>query len=546
MIRLVPLSLLLAAGLTAGEARYARLGTLEGRPEIQLHAAEGWRPAVRNAPVLEGAWIRTGEGSRAEVELDEGSAFRLDAGGLCEFSDYTRLSTGQRITLISLDRGVAYFTGAAQGQDSLVLAVPGAQATIRSGARVRLEAGEDYGQIAVLEGAALFSSPAAELQIKEGALVRVNPANPARFHMYPEITALESDAWSEARDKALIPATAGQTAAPPFGLADLDAAGAWIETSTYGTVWKPKVPAGWVPFRNGKWVWHEGLGYTWVSAEPWGWLPYHYGRWALSETSGWVWAPGRDAVFSPGDVYWLRGAKVAGWGPLAPGEEWRGAGRPELFLNAHTTWGPFLPEAREIDPAGFTAPREPLAAASWTAALPSPAMAAAWLEAKRPVLRAGSTRVLPQLAGVTFGSAGTQAGAAEPAPVVNNMVIQPPAQPPVVVVMPPLEPPQEVYYPVPVYTGIVVMNPPEHGGEGRRRRPERREEREPEPAPAPAPAPVDRGEEARERREHRTPAPAPAPVDRSEQSREGREHRAAPAPTPAAPPAAKQIGRAHV
>ena len=32
--------------------------------------------------------------------------------------------------------------------------------------------------------------------------------------------------------------------------------------------------------------------------------------------------PANSTVFKPGDVYWLRGAKLAGWGPLAPGEVW--------------------------------------------------------------------------------------------------------------------------------------------------------------------------------------------------------------------------------
>ncbi|HWQ53906.1 MAG TPA: FecR family protein [Bryobacteraceae bacterium] len=531
--------LFLPAVLLAGEVRYARLGETEGRPEIQLRASDSWQTALRNSPVLEGAWIRTSPGSRAEVELDEGSAFRLDADGLCEISDYTRLSTGQRITLLSLDRGVAYFTGASSGRDSLVLAVPGAQVTIRGGARVRLEAREASSQIAVIEGAVVFSSPTAELEIQEGSMVRLDPANTARFQLFREITALESDSWSESRDKALVSASTGHVAAPPFGLADLDAAGAWVETAGLGTVWKPKTTAGWAPFRNGKWAWYDGLGYTWISAEPWGWLPYHYGRWMLQETAGWVWAPGTDASFSPGDVYWLRGTKLAGWGPLAPGEEWQGTGRPQLFLNAHTSFGPFVPEALEIDPAGFAAPKEPLATARFTAALPSPALVAARLEAKRPVLRAGSTRIVPQLAGVTYGHGipGGAGAAPQEAPVsVNTTVIQPPPQPPVVIVAPPPEP-SEVYYPAPVYTGIVVVNPPDRGDrdhDRRRGRSDRHDERKPsgeearpKPDPKPEPAKVQRSEQVREQRQqHRAPdppppaakpdpAPAPQPVDRS-------------------------------
>lgn len=531
------LLLLLPAVLLAGEARYARLGEIEGRPDIQLHAADPWRPALRNAVVLDGAWIRTSPGSRAEVELDDGGAWRLDAAGLCEFSDYTRLSTGQRVTLISLDTGVAYFTGAAEGADSLVLAVPGAQATIRQGARVRLEAREGWSRIAVIEGAVTFSSPAAELEIREGWMVRVEPDNPARFFLYREFTSLESDAWSEAHDKALMSSSAGHVAAPPFGLADLDAAGAWIGTEGWGTVWKPRIGAGWAPFRDGKWVWYEALGYTWISAEPWGWLPYHYGRWTLDQSAGWVWVPGADDTFSPGDVYWLRGAKLAGWGPLAPGEAWDGRARPQLFLNAHTTFAPFAPDAREIDPAGSAAPREPPAAASFTAALPSPPLAAARLQAGRPVLRAGSTRIVPQLTGVTYGpSAPVPAGTA-----VAEFPSHPPAPQPVYVPVP--EPPVEIYYPVPVSTGIIVVNPPDRDHDRRRRRDG--DHAKPK-APEPEPDPVPRTEQVREERRVRTPAaepapvpaPAPAPLPRTEQVREQRRERA-PDPPPAADAAPK-------
>ncbi len=98
---------LVPAALMAGQPRYARLGAIEGQPEIQLQAASEWLPAPRNTPLVDGARIRTGPGSRAEIELDDGNALRLDAGSFCELSDYTRLSTGQRVTLISLDRGVA-------------------------------------------------------------------------------------------------------------------------------------------------------------------------------------------------------------------------------------------------------------------------------------------------------------------------------------------------------------------------------------------------------------------------------------------------------
>ena len=58
--------------------------------------------AERNLPLPESAWVRTGEGSRLEIELDEGSVARLGPNSQVGLSDYSRLSTGQRVTLLSL------------------------------------------------------------------------------------------------------------------------------------------------------------------------------------------------------------------------------------------------------------------------------------------------------------------------------------------------------------------------------------------------------------------------------------------------------------
>jgi hypothetical protein len=91
---------LLPVTLSAGQARYARLGDFDGTVQIQLQAADDWQPARRNLPLGESSWLRTEGSARLEVELDDGGILRLGPESLAELSDYTRLSTGQRITLI--------------------------------------------------------------------------------------------------------------------------------------------------------------------------------------------------------------------------------------------------------------------------------------------------------------------------------------------------------------------------------------------------------------------------------------------------------------
>ena len=466
------MALLLPAAVTAAQARYARLGEFEGTVDVQLRAADQWMAAERNLPLPEAAWVRTGAASRLEIELDEGSAWRLGPNSQGEISDYTRLSTGQRVTLLSLDHGLAYFTGQPEGKDALTLAVPGAQVTMLRGARVRLEVQESWSQIVVLEGLVRFSSPAAEIDLREGQTTRVEPANPARFFLDKNAPVMELDRWSEERDKALASSPSAGHAIERYGLADLDAAGEWIQTQDLGSVWKPKVAAGWVPYQVGRWRWYDALGYTWISDDAWGWLPYHYGRWTRLENIGWVWAPAKTAVFKPGEVYWMRGTKMAAWGPLAPGEDWNLAAPPLQYLNVNTTFASFQQDAVVVDPVGFTGrPKDPLTAAPFVLALPSPAMLASRLDATRPELRAGSTRVVPMLSGVTFQGVPP-----------NVIVTNPPPPPPVIVITPPADPPDPqgapvpvpvpvgvavpVAYPVPVYTGIVV--PPDHPDYARR------------------------------------------------------------------------------
>jgi Family of unknown function (DUF6600)/FecR protein len=472
-MRLFALLLLLPAALVAGQARYARMGEFQGTVEVQLQASEAWMAAERNLPLVESTWVRSGPASRAEIELDEGSAWRLGPNSQAGIADYLRLATGQRVTLLTLDRGLAYFAGGTEGRDSLILTVPGAQVTVTRGARVRLEAADQWSHIAVLAGVVRFSSPAAELDLREGQTASVEPAHPARFFLNREIAPMELDRWSDGRDRALAGSVSAAHVAERFGLVDLDTAGAWVQTEDLGPVWKPKAQQGWIPFQNGRWLWYDGLGYTWVSAEDWGWLPYHYGRWLRKANLGWIWAPAPNAVFKPGDVYWLRGGGAAGWGPLAPGEQWTpgapDAPLPQQFLDANTTYASFQQDAAAIDPAGFTArPKEPLRTMAFAAALPSPAFVASKLDAQRPFVSGAPGGITPFVEGTTFESAAV--GGASQAPVV---VITQPAATPAPEQVP-------VPYPVPVAMppAVVVLtqpaNPPEPPA--------------PKAAPKPAPA----------------------------------------------------------
>src|SRR5579885_711128 len=130
--------------------------------------------------------------------------------------------------------------------------------TIRRGARVRLEARETWSQIAILEGTVRFSSPSAELDLKEGQTALIEPQHANRFYLYNEIAPLDTDRWNEERDKILAAASSGaQVPGLQYGLSDLDTGGSWIQIPELGLVWRPTVTEGWAPFRNGKWLWYD-------------------------------------------------------------------------------------------------------------------------------------------------------------------------------------------------------------------------------------------------------------------------------------------------
>ena len=317
-------------------------------------------------------------------------------------------------------------------------------------------------------------------------MARVEVPRSARFFLYREIAPLDTDRWSDERDRLLLTSVAAKHApALRYGLQDLDANGVWIDTKEYGAVWKPNVAQGWIPFRDGAWKWYDAVGFTWIAGEPWGWLPFHYGRWIEQSAAAWVWAPGTSDVFKPGDVYWLRDRTWLGWGPLAPGETWDARATPRLYLKANTTFARWTPDSRELLPGdGPDKPRDPLAAAVFVIAPPSPALAAMRLD----VERAASGRIVT-FPDAAYAPPGVAIAEAPPAPP-PEMPVEPPvpsaprveAFAPQVIAPLPVPDPLEVYYPVPVYTGIVVVNPPE-------RPPRRPQVPAMPPVPATPPAP---------------------------------------------------------
>lgn len=447
-------SALLSAITHAAPPRFARLGNFEGQVDVELDPADSWRPAISNLPLPESARIHTGANAKVEIEFDDASVLRMVGEGMAELSDYTRLSGGQRILVISLDHGLAYFTGEPGPADAIHLLVPGAQVMLKQGSRIRLEASDNSSEIAIVEGAARFTIPTAEMDLRQGQSARVAVPDSSHFSLFREIAPLQPDTWNEELDKAEVDS--------PGSTLDLDRNGKWIADGDYGTIWQPPAQAGWAPFRQGRWVWYQSIGFTWVAAEMWGWRPYHEGRWLQHRTLGWVWVPGAvEGTFSPGDVFWARTNGQALWGPLAPSEQWTGIGPPRQFALLNVTGGAFVLGVREILPSpAEDLPKDLLKAFLFAPALPSPSLPTARLNVTRDALR---TRMYSAI-GVTPDVPVTRASPPPPEePPVVAELLAPPAAPVPTTVRDP-DPVVSDGPVVPVVPGIIAITVPNKAG----------------------------------------------------------------------------------
>ena len=92
--------------------------------------------------------------------------------------------------------------------------------------------------------------------------------------------------------------------------------GSWVNVSSYGRCWHPRVATGWRPYTAGHWEWTD-VGWYWVSDDPWAWACYHYGSWVYDPSYGWIWVPATE--WAPSWVIWRESPDYIGWAPCGPG-----------------------------------------------------------------------------------------------------------------------------------------------------------------------------------------------------------------------------------
>lgn len=271
--------------------RVARLSHVEGNVSIWTQNDDEWQAAVINTPIMEGDKVYAGLGSRAELDLGDDVFVRLDQQGYVSLpifnEEFVRLEAVQGSMSIH-KRAVEY------PRPPLEVLSANFLATLDEPVNARIDINPSGAEISVQSGRLNVNIDQERfIRVERGDKMVAPTPDPDTYTKLPIGPQDSFDQWVDVRDAA----TASIAREPRVsqrisGYRDLDRYGEWVDTSDYGTVWRPTVVVDdWAPYRYGYWSWRGAYGWTWVSYEPWGWAPYHYGRWVHVKRYNWVWVP---------------------------------------------------------------------------------------------------------------------------------------------------------------------------------------------------------------------------------------------------------------
>jgi len=332
----------LAAAAQEPQEKVARVSVAEGEMSYQRGDDAGWNALGANTPLMTGDSLYAAQDGRAEVDLGEGVAVRLDNGTSLDLVNLTR-----DITQLGLTQGNADLSVRDLRADQTVeVDTPLAAATLSQPGVYRLGLDGDTARFGVVSGSLSVVLNGEQLDVQEGEVLELQGGNDPSYGYSRLPRGNDFDRWSEGRDsRRQRSASSRYVHNSVMGYDDLDDSGTWRQDRTYGNLWCPThVSRDWAPYQTGRWVWQDPYGWTWVSYEPWGWAPYHYGRWVyVGNTWGWIPPPpmgyhGPRAVMNIRPLYspclvvfiggsdWNLGVSLGGgggfvgWVPLGPSD----------------------------------------------------------------------------------------------------------------------------------------------------------------------------------------------------------------------------------
>jgi len=315
-----------------------RLNYVDGAVSRQPPGLDEWVPAAVNLPLGTGDNLWVAPGARAELHAGA-TGLRLAQGTGLEV-----LRLEDRSLQLGLPRGsveLRILTG--READSVEVDTPaGAVLLERPGDyRVDVDADDGASRVTVRSGQAAVMAAGVTVPVDPGAALELSGGGNPSYDVVEARAPDGFDQWCAGREQRENGSESAQYVGRSLtGYEDLDGRGDWRINKTFGTVWVPRVPAGWAPYREGRWIWSEPWGWTWLDDAPWGFAPAHYGRWAYVDQT-WMWQPYADGmrlaepVYAPALVAFVGGPAPSGAGSEGGGVAWFPLGPQEPYVPAY-------------------------------------------------------------------------------------------------------------------------------------------------------------------------------------------------------------------
>ena len=280
-----------------------RLSEVTGSVQMDRGNAHTFEPAFPNLPIIQGARLRTEEGT-AEVEFEDGSSLRLTPHTLVEFTTLAASSDGTRTSAVRVAQGSVYASLMKGKPSNLTLAFPDRAKTDQSrtdqtlvlgpSAHIVLTVSPGTPRLDVMDGTVQATRGATTQTITRKKALVFDPASDSPTLVSSKREEGIFDTWDKRSvdyHNNLANRSQFSNSSYQYGMADLNYYGSYLGGSCSG-MWRPYlVSSNWSPYGYGAWAMYPGAGYSWVSPYPWGWAPYHSGSWGFCPGAGWAWSP---------------------------------------------------------------------------------------------------------------------------------------------------------------------------------------------------------------------------------------------------------------
>ena len=340
MLALVPP----ASAANAPAMTVGRVYAIEGDLLRYVPEENDWVTAVRDVPFGAGDTLYSGDNSRAELIIPNGTWVRI--GGNTQIQS---IALDRDLAEMDVAPGMARFYNKSSG--TVIKATsPFGYVLANPGAVFDFYVGESSVEVVAVRGTVSFVHSATN------ARYNVQAGNPSILADQNQVSSGEGtvdpdwDRWNTGREAFWVAKarSGGRSVGylPPSLQTEayaLEENGRWESVPYEGRerwFWRPTtVAAGWSPFTTGRWTDWDG-DQTWIPEEPFGYVTHHYGNWVYARNN-WYWAPPvviaraglslLDILFfwSPGRVSWIHSGTYVGWVPLAPRETYY----------SHRNWG---------------------------------------------------------------------------------------------------------------------------------------------------------------------------------------------------------------